>query len=373
MRAANGVILITTKKGRNGKMVISYDFSAGVKEAAKLVDMAGPQQYANYLNEANVYYGSGDSLVTQAKLKAGGNTDWYDQILKKGFFQNHNISMSGGSDKIIYFFSAGYLSDDGIFETNNFKRFTLRSNNEYRISDKLKFSTLLSYSRSNVRNVDLNELNIAYRAAPYVQAKVGDKYGNTSLSNNVGNPVLDLEKRNDGGTGDRLQGTVALEYKPISWITLKTSFGGDRNNFNSRTYQYKFLNSGSDNVFIEAGGNQLRQNSILDISQSTGTRWVWDNTATATKSFGQHNFTLLVGTTAEEIKGLVISGRRINVPEDKNQWYLHAGSTAGATNENTGDKSTRNSYLSRLNYNFNDKYFLTASIPGRWHFEIASR
>ncbi len=362
MRAANGVVLITTKKGRTGRMIISYDASLGVKEATRLVDMAGSQQYANYINEAEIYYNNRDTAISLQQLASGGNTDWYDEVLKKGFFQNHNLSLSGGSEAITYFFSAGFLSDEGIIYTNKFNRFTLRNNNEYKITKNLKLSTLLSYSRSTVRNVDLGVFNVAYRAAPYVFAMKDDKYGNTSLSNNVGNPILDLDKRNDGGQGDRLQGTLALDFKPVSWLALRSSLGVDRGNFRSTAYQYRFANEGDDNVFLSAGSNQVRNKSVLDVSQSEGTRWVLDNTATATKQFGEHNISLLIGTTAEEIRGNTLSGRRTDVPEDKNQWFLGAGATTGAINDNTGDKSTRNSYLSRLNYNYADKYFLTATM-----------
>ena len=361
MRAANGVILITTKKGRPGKMLINYDMTLGVKEASRLVNMAGAKQYANYTNEAAVYYGSGDSIVTQAMLQNGGNTDWYDKILKTGFFQNHNLSISGGSDKINYFFSAGYLNDEGIIRTNSFNRLTLRNNNDYKITDKLKLSTLLSYSRSGVRNVDLGAFNVAYRAAPYIVAKQGDKYGNTSLSNNVGNPILDQDKNHNSGNGDRFQGNIVAEFKPITWLTLRSSFGVDKNNFRSINYGYKYANAGPDNVFLTSGSNQVRNNSSLSIGESQGNRWVWDNTATIVKKFGQHNFNLLAGTTAEQIKVNGLGGTRINVPENMNQWYLSAGSTLGATNFSDGDKSTRNSYLARLNYNYMDKYFLTAT------------
>jgi TonB-dependent starch-binding outer membrane protein SusC len=362
MRAANGVVLITTKKGRAGGLRVGYDVSMGVKEATRLVDMAGPEQYANYINEANIYYGPGDSLITRQMLNNGANTDWYDEILKKGFFQNHNVSLSGGSDAITYFLSAGLVTDEGIIKTNNFKRFTLRSNNEYKISNAIRLSTLLSYSRTDVRGVDLSVFNVAYRAAPYVASKVGDKYGNTSLSNNVGNPLLDLEKRFDGGNGDRLQGNVALDIKPWRWLALRSSFGADRNVFNNRAYQYRFANTGDANVFLQAGGNQLRPNSVLDVANSEGTRWVWDNTATLTNKWGNHNFTLLLGTTAEEIKFSGITGRRLGVPEDQNQWYLNAGASSTALNNSIGDKNTRNSYLSRLNYNFNDRFFVTATM-----------
>lgn len=378
MRAANGVIIITTKKGRPGRMIVSYDGTVGVKEASNLVNMAGPNQYAGYINEASVYYGSGDSIVTQSILRNGGNTDWYDEVLKRGFFQNHNVSLSGGSEKINYFLSAGYLTDEGIIRTNDFKRFTLRNNNDYKITSNFKVSTQLSYSRSDIRNVDLGVFNVAYRAAPYVIAKRDGKYGNTSLSNNVGNPLLDQDKNDNSGKGDRFQGTVIGEYQPIKWLTLRTSFGVDKNNFRSVNYGYKYANTGPNNVFLTAGSNQLRNNSSLTIAESQGNRWVWDNTATIVKRFGEHNFTLLVGTTAEEIRANSLGGSRINVPESKDQWYLNAGSSIGATNTNSGDKSTRNSYLGRLNYNFTDRYFLTATgrydassrLPGgnRWGF-----
>ncbi len=361
MRAANGVVLITTKKGRVGKMKINYDATLGIKEASNLVNMAGANQYAGYANEASVYYGSGDSVVTQAQLRNGANTDWYDEILKTGFFQNHNLSLSGGSEKINYFLSAGLLTDEGIIRTNDFRRFTIRNNNDYKITKNFKVSTLLSYARSDVRNVDLGAFNVAYRAAPYVPAKLNGLYGNTSLSNNVGNPILDQDKNNNSGLGDRFQGNVVAEFKPITWLTLRSSYGVDKNNFRSVLYGFKYANQGPDNVFTTSGSNQVRPNSRLTVTEVQGNRWVWDNTATLAKKFNDHSFNLLVGTTAEEIRFNEIGGSRIDVPEDEDQWYLNAGATLGGTNFNGGDKSTRNSYLSRLNYNYKDKYFLTAT------------
>lgn len=363
MRAANGVLLITTKKGRSGKMVVSYDANVGVKEATRLVNMAGPNQYANYINEANIYYGSSDSLITGAMLSAGDNTDWYDAVLRRGIQQNHNISVSGGSDKMTYFFSAGYLSDEGIVETNKFNRFTLRSNNEYKFSNAIRLSSLISYSRSDLREINLDVFNVAYRADPYVPSRLNDKYGNTSLSNNVGNPLLDLDKTDNRGIGNRLQGTFALDIKPISWLTLRSSLGVDLDFYKNTTYSYQFENSGSNSVFVTDGGNQIRTNSSLGVTNNNATRWVWDNTITAAKTFGRHNFNFLIGATAERYDYNSLVGSRIGVPANRDQWYLNAGSNSGGvTNANTGDRFTRNSYLSRLNYNYASRYMLTATF-----------
>ena len=372
MRAANGVLIITTKKGRAGKMVINYDASLGVKEASHLVNMAGPHQYATYKNEANIYYGSGDSLVTASNLSGGYNTDWFDAILRKGFWQNHNVSLSGGSDKVTYFFSAGYVGEDGTIVTNKFSRFTLRSNNEYRINKAIKISSLISYSRSDLHDVDLGVLNSAYRAAPYVPAKVGDLYGNTSLSNNVGNPLLSLDKRYNQTIDNRLQGNFAADIKIASWLTFRSSFGADLDFPNTLAYIYQYDNTGANSVFIPQGGNQVSQKSSLNISRTNTGRWVWDNTFTATKSFGLHNFTLLAGTTAEEYTTNTLTGSRTNVPAAKNEWFLGVGDPSSANNGNTGGKFTRNSYIGRLTYNFDERYLLTATFRADGTSKFAS-
>jgi TonB-dependent starch-binding outer membrane protein SusC len=360
MRAANGVLIITTKKGRPGRMVVSYDAMVGVREATNLVDMAGPQQYAGYLNEASVYYGTGDSLVPSARLANGVHTDWFDAILRRGFMQNHNVSLSGGSEKINYFLSAGYTSEEGILITNKFNRFTLRSNNEYKLTSKLKLSSLVSYSRADLNDVDYGAFNNAYRAAPYVAAKQNGRYGNTSAAGNVGNPVLDLEKAYNRGLGNRLQGTFALEFKPVTWVTLRSSMGVDLDFYKNTQYFYRYFSDGQ--TFIEGGGNQQRGNSRLNVTDNTANKWVWDNTAQFVKSFGEHNLNLLVGITAEQYKFNSLTGSRFDVPENRDQWYLGAGTIANAGSNETGDKWTRNSYLSQLRYNFKDRYFLTGTF-----------
>ena len=359
MRAANGVLIITTKKGRPGKMIVSYDAIVGVREATNLVDMAGPNQYAGYLNEASVYYGTGDTLVPASRL-TGNQTDWFDAILRRGFMQNHNVSISGGSERINYFLSAGYMSEEGIVLTNKFNRFTLRSNNEYKFTNKLKLSTLVSYSRADLNDVDYGAFNNAYRAAPYVPAKVNGKYGNTSAAGNVANPVLNLEKRYNNGIGNRLQGTFGLEFKPISWITYRSSLGIDLDFYKNVEYLYKFFSD--TETFIEGGGNQQRGNSRLNITDNNANKWVWDNTVQLVKSFGEHSFNVLAGVTAEQYKFRSHTGGRFDVPENKDQWFLNAGSLTGASSNETADKWTRNSYLGRINYNFKDRYYLTATM-----------
>jgi TonB-dependent starch-binding outer membrane protein SusC len=359
MRAANGVLIITTKKGRVGKMLFSYDANAGVREATDLVNMAGENQYAGYLNEASIYYAGLDSAVFSSQLK-GYNTDWYDVILRKAFQQNHNLSLSGGSEKVNYFLSAGFLSEDGILVNNKYNRFTLRSNNEYKLSDKLKLSTLVSYSRSDANGANFGAFSNAYRAAPYVPSKINGLYGNTSAAGNVGNPLLDIEKTYNKVLGNRLQGTFALEYKPVSSLTLRSSAGVDLDFTKSTGYDYKYL---SDNTtFIIQGGNQSRGNSKLNLTNNDAKKWVWDNTATFSKNFDKHSLTVLGGITAEQFLFNSVVSSALDVPANKDQWYLNAGTNGTQTVSNTGDKWTRNSFLGRINYSYNSRYLLTATM-----------
>jgi TonB-linked SusC/RagA family outer membrane protein len=359
VRAANGVIIITTKKGRGGKMQVAYDANVGIREATRIVKMANANEYATYINEASVNTGNGDVLIDPSLTAT--NTDWFRTILRKAFQQNHNISLSGGNEKFNYFFSVGYISDEGIVIGNKFERFTLRSNNEYKLSNKVKISTLVSYSRGNTRDVNLGgAYNNAYHAAPVIPSKVNGRYGNTSAFQNVGNPVLDLEGNNNRYKENRIQGTGSLEYKPVSWLTLKTSYGVELGFNNRKIYAYQFLND--TNTFVVAGGNQVNNKSSLNISEERNSRWVWDNTATFQKSYGVHDISFLVGTTAEQIFNESNTSSRTDVPADPNLWYLNQGDPASQLNNSFADKRARNSYIARLNYGFDKRFLFTGTF-----------
>jgi TonB-linked SusC/RagA family outer membrane protein len=356
VRAANGVIIITTKKGRGGKMQVSYDANLGYREVSNLVKMANSTEYASYINDGT---GNGTILIDPALTST--NTDWFETILRKGFQQNHNISLSGGTDKGNYFFSVGYLTDEGVVINNDFERFTLRSNNEYRISSKVKVNALLSYSNGNTQDVNLNSAyNNAYHAAPVIPSKVNGKYGNTSAFQNVGNPLLDIESNNNKYQENRLQGTGSLEYKPISWLTLKTSFGAEMAFNHRRVYTYQFL--ADTTTFFTTGGSQKNPKSNLALTEERNNRWVWDNTATFQKSFDEHDITVLIGMTAEENNTRNTTESRSDVPPNPDLWYLSQGDPSTQLNNSVQDKWTRQSYIARINYAYNRKFLVTGTF-----------
>jgi TonB-linked SusC/RagA family outer membrane protein len=359
VRGANGVIIITTKKGRAGKTTFNYAGTAAVKEATNLVDMAGEKQYAGYLNEASNYYGSGANLIDPNKL-VGNNTDWYDAILRKAFQQSHNLSMSGGNERFIFFMSGGYLADEGIQKGNKFERFTLRSNNEYTLNKWLKFNSQLSYTRGDANGANFDAFSNAYRAAPYVASKVGNRYGNTSLAGNVSNPLLSIDKSYNNVLTNRIQGNFGIDLKPIKDLTIRSALNFDLNYLKSTAYSYPFLSDTS--TFLENGGNQSRAVSTLTTEKNDWSTLIWDNTATYTKTFDKHNLTLLAGFVAEKFRSNNLKGTALGVPVNKDQWYLNAGTAGSQTVENTGDLRTRLSYLGRINYGFDNRYLLTATL-----------
>ena len=350
-RGANGVIILTTKRGENGKMKISYNANVGFREASNLVKMANATEYANYASTA-----SGSSISTGSV-----STDWYGQILRTAWMQNHNLSLSGGSDKSVYFLSFGYLTDEGIVINSKYDRITVRSNNEFNLSNSFKIGTNVSFSNGYNQDVNLGTAyNNAYRAAPIIPSKVDGKYGNTSVYQNVGNPVLDIENNDNLLKDNRLQGNFYAEYQPLKFIKIRSSLGGDWLNANNRVYNKQFNNDLT--TFIASGGNQRNPNSNLSMKNTETFRWVWDNTVTFNHQFDKHTFTALIGTTAEQYSQTWFSAFRKDVPANQDLWYISTGNANTSTNDGSGDKWTRNSYIGRVHYNYDDKYLFTATV-----------
>ena len=350
-RGANGVIIITTKRGTVGKMTVNYSGNAGFRMPANLVTMANAAEYANYVSTA-----SGNIVQPGAT-----STDWYSQILRNGFQQNHGLSINGGTDKSTYFVSAGYYTDQGIVIDNVYKRFSVRANNDFTFNKHVRAGITASYANGDNQIANLGSAyNNAYRAAPIIQAKEGSKYGNTSVYQNVGNAVLDIEKNNNRALDNRLLGSAYLEIKPVDWLTFRSNIGGDWVNQNTRVYNYQFNNDTT--TFINPGGNQRSPNSNLSFGNTRTFHWTWDNLVTFNRKFDKHSLTVLAGTTAEEYTLTSFNAFRKDVPATPSLWYIGTGNANTSTNDGTGDKYTRNSYIGRVNYNYNDKYLLTATI-----------
>ncbi|MGB4959565.1 MAG: SusC/RagA family TonB-linked outer membrane protein, partial [Saprospiraceae bacterium] len=359
-RGANGVIIITTKKGSSGATKVNYNNFVGIRSVSNLIKMANAEEYANYASAAS------GQIVQPGEY----STDWYDEILRTAWTQNHNFSLTGGSDKTTHFLSFGYLEDEGIVLNNTFKRFSIRSNTDYKINDKVLIGISASFANANNKDINLGAAyNNAYRAAPIIPSVIDGRYGNTSVYQNVGNPVLDLNNNDNLSIQNRVQGSGYLEIKPSAGLTLRSAIGTDMVNQRSRSYNYLFLND--EVTFLNAGGNQRNQNSSLRVRNENNFRWVWDNIATYTASIDKHSMTFMAGTTAEAYGQSWTSANRLDVPADKDLWYITAGNANTSTNDGSGDKWTRNSYISRANYNYDNKYIFTGTLRADGSSRIA--
>lgn len=350
VRGANGVILITTRQG-SGKLKITYSGNAGVQQAAFIVPMADAHQYIAY-----------ETAITGLPFDSTAfNTKWYNQVLRNAFYQTHNVSASGSSDHNRYSLSVGYLSNEGIIIFNNYKRYTVRLNNEFTPASFIKIGTTASFASQVAQDVPTGTITEdAYRASPLVPAVINGKFGNTSVYQNVGNPVLDAQNTNDLTHNNKLQGNVYIDVKPISSITLRTSFSDELIFNDDRAYTYQHPN---DTTFFNVnGGSQGATRSTLAISNFKAYHWVWSNTINYAKDFGSHKITALAGTEAQEYNFVSATASRFSVPPIPSEWYLQNGDQGFQFNGSSVNKYRTNSYFGRLFYSYNDKYEFTGNF-----------
>ena len=361
VRGSNGVILVTTKSGTKGKLQVNYDAYSGIKRLVNKVDMAGPNLFAVYSNEA-----AGTQAIKPTDIT--GSADWMDEITRLGTIQSHSISMNGGGDKNTYFFSIGYFKEEGILKGNDYQRISIRANNDVNITNKLKVGNTISYAYNFGNNKPFSLFTDAYNAAPIYNAKNSDgSYGSTTTSN-VGNPLAKLETTNDQSWGHRLQGTVWGEYKIWKNVSFKSSFGIDGGFNNSRNY--------SPVYFVTIA--QRNDRSQLNLYRSDNYRWVWDNYFNYTETFkGKHDVNVSLGHTAERQDGKWMSGSKKDIPAQEQYWDFSFGDPTSII-LNSGNQAIygrRESYFARGIYTYDGKYLVNATIrrDGASKFPVQNR
>jgi TonB-linked SusC/RagA family outer membrane protein len=354
-RAANGVIIITTKAGNRSKFTINYNSFGGVRLLTHLVDMAGPNLYAIYSNDA-----AGAPAITEADIT--GSTDWYNKLTRPAIFQNHNLSLSGGTKKYRYYISGGYLNENGILLDNNYQRITARINHDFTVTSKLKIGNNLAFSHYKSENKPFSLFSSAYNAAPIFNAVNPDgSYGNTAKSN-VGNPYATLKTTNNRSFGNRAQGSLWGEYQIIKGLSFRSAFGIDleqNNGWNYIPVYQTMLPDGTPAI-------QKNDTSSLSFSRDSIYQWTWDNFITYDTKFGtDHVLKLTGGHTAERRNGWSSRATKNNVPNDENAWKLNFKETAGRQQnyrDPIGDYFKRESWFIRANYVFQDKFLVNATF-----------
>ena len=348
-RAANGVILITTKAGKTGKVRVSFDSYFGVKSMTSKVKMADAQTYAAYTNEARAYDGQA-AMFDLSTLK--NNTNWFDAITRNGLVQNYNVTISGGTDNVTYYFSANQFGDQGILKGNDYNRTLLRNSNTYKLGKYIKFGHTLNMSFAK-DNMKPNEFPDAYRQG--TTAPVKDANGNYGYVSglSVANPVAALDYTHNFTNDTRLQGNAFVEINPTPELTIRSSFNFNKAARKETNYIPKYYVSSV----------QQTSKSTLSIADRDSTYYIIDNNINFHKTFiEKHEVNATVGHSSEKDKGTAFLGTRTGVPEQENLWYLDQGDVNSATNNGSGYVLQRESWYGRLIYTFDNKYNLSGVL-----------
>lgn len=352
-RAANGVIIITTKKAKTGKFSVNYNGYVGISSPYKLVEMANAQEYAKYQNNAVAFDSPSSEPPFDNPSALGRGTNWIDQVTRAGLSHNHDLSVSGGTEKIKAFLSASYRKDESIIKGEDYARFTLRSNLEIRPTDWLVIKNNISFSDYKNNTVPGNVIKDAYKQEPTFSV-LNDKgaYGSSSITN-VANPVASLYYHNGITKGNRLQEMFSATATIVDGLKVKTEFGIDMgwNRFVGYTPVY------------QVSSNQKNEESILNANMYQSKHITWNNSINYSKIFNEiHRLNVDLILTTEEFTASQISGSRRNVPEKPNLWYIDQGDVNSSVAGGNGEKNARMSYVGRVGYTLMDRYILNATV-----------
>ena len=380
-RAANGVIIITTKKGKKGRMRIDLNYYTAYSQYAKKTSVLNAKQYGQALWQANINDGLNPNLnnlsytfdwgvqngvptlynmyvpefLDTAKTIKSANTNWYDEISRTGQANSVDVAVSNSSDKGSYFFSAAYYRNEGIVKYTDFKRISTRINTSYNFFDGiLKIGENFSINKTGEVQ-DPGVLDPSLRALPIIPVHTVDGIGwggPVSGMNDRQNPMRLLAYNKDNGYKYmRLFGNVFAELKPVKNLTLKSSFGIDYSNYYKRNLQRSYVS-----------GYLRNDKNAVNIDQSTNEKWTWSNTAQYIAKIDNHNFDVLGGVEMYketfDNTWLRKEGFLIETPD-----YMYPD--AGTGTAYNGGKSTGYSLLSyfgKFSYDYSQKYLFSATL-----------
>lgn len=358
-RAANGVIIVTTKKGTKGPMKVNVSVKETLEWSPKF-DLMNAAEYIKYNDIAyNEAIKDGIATVNSTQKHSQYDTNWQDEVLKTALVQDYNVSLSGGGDSGSYFVSAGYYNNDGVSYGNTFDRYSFRVNTQGK-KGWFSFGENLAYSLTNTDPNQTNTYNDFLRMMPTIPIydennPGGYGYGDAAKYNTFGvNPIAreDLEYRHF--RQNRLNGSLWLEFKPFEFLSYKFNGGID-------LYFY-------ENSWFRGEGNWTQNQEHRDPegqkARDNTYNMLVEHTLNFNKDFGKHHVDAVVGTTYQHHEWEGLWGSRLNFPMTGNGDYftvLNAGQS-NQQNSNSISENAMISYLGRANYIYDDKYYLTATF-----------
>lgn len=349
-RGANGVILVTTKKGRAGKMSIELNSSYSVQSTSKQLDLLNATQFAAYQKVINPSY-----------VQGSANTDWQDLIYQNGFVSDTQLAVSGGTEDIKYYISGNYFNQEGVVINSGYERFSFLSNIDAKISDKLNVGFNAVGDRSNKNGVTTQAgsggrgsgdvISIAYRFAP--DLGIRDSNGNytfNSVGDDVDNPYAIAMESIDETTTDNYRANFYADYEIIQGLSFKSTFGFSTLNRTRGTFKPSTL-------LTTAGA----QGGIAAIENTKRSDILSENYLTYKKEIDKGNLTALLGYSYQKIKNeRNAAGAQGFITNSVSYRNLGQGSTPLIPSSSLSETEIM-SVFGRLNYDYDNRYLLTVT------------
>lgn len=385
-RAANGVVLITTKKGQQGTAKVSYNGWVGIANAAKFFDVMNAQQYVDYKNLAvKNRYGTDEISLTNGYTSKYGNkafnliknadgsyvdTKWRDYVLRTGLQQNHTVSISGGTDKVLYYASGNFNKQSGILKGDEYRKTGLTANVSAQANKWLKvgFSGTGSVSKQQTGDRSRKGELVSYSGftrlalsdAPNIPAYAEDGspyqeggrlgYGPNTIQFPLTNPIGILQSGSVIKTEDtRLIGNVFAEITPIKGLTLRTQYGADYMKIEDR------------NFFAATTVEGVEQNGTAENYSIRSRQYTWTNTANYNFSIGSHHFDVLAGIESYSKTFDQWGAEKSGLNESKFNFFEGPFSNI-VSSDSKITESELLSYLARVNYDYDSRYIFSVNF-----------
>lgn len=360
-RGANGVVIVTTKRGKSGSARVSYDGYYGFQEQGKFLDMMDLRQFARLQNALADKFGQTRRVEFADPGILGTGTDWQDAIFQQAAQQNHQLSFSGGKDGVDYYVSGGYNKQDGTIIGSDFKRYSFRTNVNGQVKDWLKIGSTIGAGRTN-QNIGLgSNTGIVYNALssapdnPVYNAD-GSYAGPTldagGLAQGTVNPVAQALSLTNTLLSNNINGSAYAEIKIFKDLSLRSELNGDFNWSEAQTFKPTY-----------EWGAFINKTARLDQYNSNSTYWGWKEYLNYSHVFGtRHSLTALAGYEVWQATWGGVNNKIENFASGNTIQTIGFGDQKTALMDQNKGSQVMESLLARAIYTYNNKYSITASI-----------
>ncbi|WP_343701477.1 TonB-dependent receptor [Chitinophaga sp.] len=354
-RAANGVILITTKRGKEGITRVNLGISTGVQQLWKKPEYLNAQEFATLANEIHTNSGITPNPEWAEPEKLGKGTDWIDLIFRNALIQEYNIGVTGGNSKLQSALSAGYLKQEGTMTGTWYERYTARANVDYKATDRLRFGGTFSFSFSQAKANTNNEFRLGiFNLAKMMYPTLGPDdviQGKPEYYTTQGdNPLLRAQSMDQRMKDFRTLLSVYGEWEILNGLKWKTSVGADVGNNRNRSWLDKFERGFARNL-----------SATLNETYTQNYTWLIENTLSYARSFAGHQLNVVLGQSAQKNNTSWISATGIDYLNDQLQVINGSKEDLRRAGGTEGQYALA-SYFGRVNYDYKGKYLLSASL-----------